>query len=287
MSSSRDDFGIAFRSALLQRGAAQKFSLVSLIILAVVIFFLDISKFNFMKPIRSIMNDGIYRVTLVASTPIKIFPEIQTSVSSLFSLKEENEKLKKEIEILKQRELNVEYLENQNKNLEKILQSDVTLFKKNIIVSKVLIDKSSPYLKSIIINRGSKSGILKGMPVLDKEYLVGRVVETNYLSSRVLLLNDLNSRIPVTFGEGIQAILKGNGSSKPILEYLPEGYIIEDGIDVFTSGKDGIFLPGSPIGKTNEKGEVRLFSDSSQLSFVKVDMSKQNKEVFWWYYLDQ
>ena len=280
MSSSRDDFGIAFRSALLQRGAAQKFSLVSLIILAVVIFFLDISKFNFMKPIRSIMNDGIYRVTLVASTPIKIFPEIQTSVSSLFSLKEENEKLKKEIEILKQRELNVEYLENQNKNLEKILQSDVTLFKKNIIVSKVLIDKSSPYLKSIIINRGSKSGILKGMPVLDKEYLVGRVVETNYLSSRVLLLNDLNSRIPVTFGEGIQAILKGNGGSKPILEYLPEGYIVKDGVDVFTSGKDGIFLPGSPIGKTNEKGEVRLFSDSSQLSFVKVDMSKQNKEVF-------
>ena len=280
MSSSRDDFGIAFRSALLQRGAAQKFSLVSLIILAVVIFFLDISKFNFMKPIRSIMNDGIYRVTLVASTPIKIFPEIQTSVSSLFSLKEENEKLKKEIEILKQRELNVEYLENQNKNLEKILQSDVTLFKKNIVVSKVLIDKSSPYLKSIIINRGSKSGILKGMPVLDKEYLVGRVVETNYLSSRVLLLNDLNSRIPVTFGEGIQAILKGNGGSKPILEYLPEGYIVKDGVDVFTSGKDGIFLPGSPIGKTNDKGEVRLFSDSSQLSFVKVDMSKQNKEVF-------
>ena len=46
--------------------------------------------------------------------------------------------------------------------------------------------------------------------------------------SRVLLLNDLNSRIPVTFGEeGIQAILKGNGGSKPILEYLPEGFIIE------------------------------------------------------------
>ena len=75
------------------------------------------------------------------------------------------------------------------------------------------------------------------MPVLDKEYLVGRVVETNYLSSRVLL-NDLNSRIPVTFGaEGVQAILKGNGKSKPILEYLPEGYVIEEGIDVFTSEK--------------------------------------------------
>ena len=150
-----------------------------------------------------------------------------------------------------------------------------------MILSKVLIDKSSPYLKSIIINRGSKSGILKGMPVLDKEYLVGRIVETNYLSSRVLLLNDLNSRIPVTFGEeGVQAILKGNGGNKPILEYLPEGFIVEEGIDVFTSGKDGIFYPGSPIGKTTIDKEVKLFSEASQLSFVKVDISNQLKEFF-------
>ena len=119
------------------------------------------------------------------------------------------------------------------------------------------------------------------MPVLDKEYLVGRVVETNYLSSRVLLLNDLNSRIPVTFGEdATQAILKGSGGSKPVLEYLPEGYVVEEGIEVFTSGKDRIFLPGSPIGITTEKGEVKLFSESSQLSFVKIDLSKQRKEAF-------
>ena len=140
------------------------------------------------------------------------------------------------------------------------MESDENLLKPNVVISKVLIDKGSPYLRSIIINRGSKSGLLKGMPVLDKDYLVGRVVETNYLSSRVLLLNDLNSRIPVTFGEeGTQAILKGNGGLKPQLEYLPEGFTVTKGIDVFTSGKDGIFLPGTPIGQTTEKGEVRLF----------------------------
>ena len=144
-----------------------------------------------------------------------------------------------------------------------------------------MIDKSSPYLKSIIINRGTSSGILKGMPVLDKEYLVGRVVETNYMSSRVLLLNDLNSRIPVTFGEdGIQAILKGNGGTRPVLEYLPEDYVVEEGTDVFTSGKDGIFLPGSPIGKTTQDGKVKLFSESSQLSFVKIDISQEFGENF-------
>ena len=281
MSSSRDDFGIAFRSALLQRGGAQKFSLIFLIFLAGIIFFLDVFGFGFMKPIRSIINDGIYRVSLVASSPSRFVPQATGSITDLFNLKNENEKLKKALEVYRQKELSVEYLSNQNKNLRKILDSDDTLFKENIILSKVLIDKSSPYLKSIIINRGSKSGILKGMPVLDKEFLVGRVVETNYLSSRVLLLNDLNSRIPVTFGEeGVQAILKGSGGSRPVLEYLPEGYVVEEGVKVFTSGKDRIFLPGSPIGITAEKGQVKLFSESSQLSFVKVDLSKQKKEVF-------
>ena len=281
MSSSRDDFGIAFRSALLQRGAAQKFSLISLIILAIIIFFLDTYNLKFMNPIRSVINDGIYRVSLVASSPSRFLPNLTEGITNLISVKNENARLKKELEIYKLKELNVEYLTNQNKNLKKILETDETLFEKNIILSKVLIDKNSPYLKSIIINRGSQSGILKGMPVMDKDFLIGRIVETNYLSSRVLLLNDLNSRIPVTFGKnGVQAILKGNGGTKPVLEYLPEGYIVKEGVDVFTSGKDGIFLPGSPIGITTKNKEVKLFSEPSQLSFVKIDLAKKRKEDF-------
>ena len=281
MPTSRDDFGIAFRSALLQRGAAQKFSLVFLLFLAATIFFLDIYGFGFMKPIRSGINDSIYRISLVASSPSRFFPQVTGGITNLLTLKKENERLKKEIEIFKQKEFNVEYLTNENKNLKKILDSDESLFEENIIISKVLIDKSSPYLKSIIINRGSKAGVLKGMPVMDKDFLIGRVVETNYASSRVLLLSDLNSRIPVVFGKNqTQAILKGNGGPKPSLEYLPEGYIIKEGLDIFTSGKDGIFLAGSPIGITTDVNDVKLFSESSQLSFVKVDLSKQRKEGF-------
>ena len=152
MSSSRDDFGIAFRSALLQRGAAQKFSLVSLLVLSIIVFFLDVYGFNFMKPIRAIINDGVYRVSLVASSPSRFVPQATGSIADLFSLKKENERLKKELEIYKQKELNVEFLSNQNKNLKKILESEESFLKKeSMILSKVLIDKSSPYLKSIII----------------------------------------------------------------------------------------------------------------------------------------
>ena len=283
MSASRDDFGIAFRSALLQKGAAQKFSLISLIIISFIIFFLDYYNIGLMKPVRSFINDGVYRVSMLASAPSRFLPNISKDISDLFSIKKENIELRKKIENYKLKEFQVEYLTNQNRVLKQFLDSDEQIYKANkeIIVAKVLLDKNSPYLQSIIINKGSKAGVLKGMPVLGNNYLIGRVVETNYLSSRILLLNDLNSRIPVTLDENAtQAILKGTGGNHPILEYLPENYDIEEGKTVYTSGKDQIYNAGTPVGKTNSKGSVTLFSDSSQLSFVKIDLTKKNKETF-------
>ena len=278
MSVSRDDFSIAFRSALLQRGGAQKFSVLSLIFLALLIFFLDVYGVKFTKPARGFINDVVYRVTYLASTPTRIFPKVGENIKSFFNVREENIRLKALVEKYKSQELNVEFLTDENKNLQKILETEY--FNKNltnIILAKVLVDKNSPYLKSIIINKGTRMGILKGMPVTKDNYLVGRVVETNYLSSRVLLLNDLNSRIPVTLDQGAQAILSGSGKNNPVLEYLPEDYKIIGEINVFASGKDGIFTAGTPIGKTNDKGKVDLFVDPNQLSFVTVNLNIKKK----------
>ena len=283
MSSSRDDFGIAIRSALLKKGARQKFSLVFLLILATIIFLLDTYQFKFIKFTKILINDGIYRITNISTAPIKLLPKINDKIKETTFAIKENKDLKAELQILKNKEFQVEFLKNQNDSLRKILESDVKIEGKSII-AKVLIDKDSPYLKSIIINRGSKSGINKGMPVVDGNYLVGKIVEVNYLSSRVLLLNDLNSRIPITFGEdSVQAILSGKGESKPVLEYLPELYEPYGNLTVFTSGKDGIFLPGIPVGKTEMDEldvKVSLFSDPNQLSFVTVQLINISKESF-------
>ncbi len=283
MSSSRDDFGIAIRSALLKKGARQKFSLIFLLILATTIFLLDTYQFKLIKLTKLLINDGIYRITNISTAPLKLIPVIKNKINKTAFAIEENKELKAELENLKNKEFQVEFLKNQNESLRRILESDVKIKGKSII-AKVLLDKDSPYLKSIVINRGSKSGISKGMPVVDGNYLVGKIVEVNYLSSRVLLLNDLNSRIPITFGkDSIQAILSGKGESKPILEYLPELYEPYGNLTVFTSGKDGVFLPGIPVGKTEMDEldvKVRLFSDPNQLSFVTVQLINIGKENF-------
>jgi rod shape-determining protein MreC len=281
MSVSRDDFSIAFRSALLQRGGAQKFSILSLIILAIFTFFLDVYGFTAVKMARSLINDVVFRVSYIASSPSRLMPNLGKGIAGHLNLKEENEKLREVIENYKSLDLNLEYLTNENKNLRKVLNAENIINAKDIVLAKVLVDRNSPFLKTIIINKGTKSGIKKGMPVTQNNYLVGRIVDINYLSSRVLLLTDLNSRISVTLDtDSSQAILTGSGTKNPKLEYLPEEYEFKEDINVFASGKERIFIPGTPIGKTTENGDVKLHVDPNQLSFVTVILTRNNKEQF-------
>ena len=281
MASNRDDFGIAIRYALLQKGAKQKFSLFFLICLSIFIFFLDSFSNKFMSGTRAIINDGIYRVSVISTSPFKFFKNMSVGTKDMFLIYKENKILKDELSKLRSQNFETEFLTIENKRLQEILDSKISddvLY----VTSKVLLDKKSPFLKSIIINKGSRSGIIKGMPVLSEIYLIGRVVEVNFLSSRVLLLNDLNSRIPVTFGDkAVQSILAGKGDKEPNLEYLPELFLKKEGQTVFTSGKDGIFKAGIPIGKTKileDQVKVKLFTDPNQLSFVRVLLETENLE---------
>ena len=277
MSTSRDDFGIAIRSALLQRGAKQKFSLFVLILLSLSIFVLDISELKPIKILRSLLNDGVYRISAISSSPIKFSGTVKDFFITHIFVYKENRKLKTELEELKNKDFQTLYLQTANKRLQDIIQLEKqSAF--TTIAAKVILDKNSPYLNSVIINRGSSSRIKLGMPVLSEGNLVGRIVEVNFLSARILLLNDLNSKIPVMISpKGSQAILSGRGEDKPKLEYLPEKFELNDKNLVFTSGKDGIFFEGIPVGNAVSEGnkiKVKLFSDPNQVSFVNVILDK-------------
>ena len=109
-------------------------------------------------------------------------------------------------------------MEAENKRLKKVLE-DIS-YSSNAKIAKVLIDHQSPFLRSIIINKGSKDEIKKGMAVLHGYYLIGKVVEVNYITSRVLLLSDLNSKIPIVIEpSSVHSILSGNGKKSGIIQY--------------------------------------------------------------------
>ena len=150
------------------------------------------------------------------------------------------------------------------------------------------------FLKSIIINKGSKDNIRIGTNIYDQSYLVGRVIEVNYKTSRVLFLSDLNSNVPVTIApQNIQAIITGSGDNIAQIKYIKKGISDEltDESIVYTSGTGAIFKSGIPIGKVrvieNDQSKnfgVEFYTDFSQLKYVfaeivtKKDIENSNEQ---------
>ena len=273
METSREDVGIAIRSAFLQKGTQQRFSLFALIILSLFFLFIENIETKPLKYLRSIIKDTIYRTSSIVLYPSKGFKYTFNTIDQHFELYESYKELKVENEQLKNNILKTDYLELENNQLRKLIEDQIDS-STNLVSSKVMLDKQSPYLNSFVLNTGSNKKIKNGMAVLDGKNFIGRIVDTNFFSSRVLLVSDLNSKIPVVIQPaGNQAILNGHGSKKPTLEFLPENHNLEDGNKVYTSGKDGIFSPGIPIGQVkidNDVIYVSLFSDLNQINFVNI-----------------
>ena len=276
METSREDVGIAIRSAFLRTDTKQRFSLFFLVFFSIILIFVEKIDTKPLSYTRSFIKDGIYRVSQLASYPGKSFKNSINFIEQHINLNKEYKVLKKENEILKSKIVQDEFLNLENSQLKKLIDEQVAS-QSNLVSSRVIIDKQSPYLNSFIINSGSNKNIKNGMTVLDGKYFIGRIVDVNFFSSRVLLVSDLNSRIPAIIEPGgIHAILYGHGSSNATLEYLPENHKIKKDDKVYTSGKEGVFAPGVPIGTVlinDAQVEVLLFSDLDQITFVNVDLA--------------
>ena len=281
METSREDVGIVIRSAFLAKGTKQRFSLFALIILSIIFIFVDTIETKPLNYLRSFIKDTIYRGSLVVAIPFKSFDNIAKNVSTHINLYENYSKLKIENNELKNNILKSDFLELENTQLRKLIEEQVTS-SSNLVSARVMLDKQSPYLNSLIINIGSNKNIKNGMAVLDGKNFIGRIVDVNFFSSRVLLVSDLNSKIPIiTEPSAHHAILSGHGENALSLEYLPENHNIVEGDKVYTSGKEGIFSPGIPVGAVKIKKDVAtvlLFSDLSQITFINVDLGGLEKD---------
>ena len=272
MEPSRDDFVIAIRSAFLKKGTKQRFSLLALLFFSILLIVL--SKFNFtaINYLKLGINEVVFRTSFIVSLPEKYISYSFHVIEEHIDLYKDYNLKKEELKKIKSEKYNVNFLEAENKRLKKVLE-DISSSSEEII-AKVIIDKQSPFLRSIIINKGSKNEIKKGMAVLSDSYLVGKVIEVNFMTSRVLLLSDLNSKIPVTIEPGgIQSILSGNGVSDGVIQYTKGKMSINGEGVVYTSGTGGLLKSGIPIGKINHsenKNNVDFFVDFSQLRFVRI-----------------
>jgi len=273
MATSRDDFIIAIRSAFLKKGNKQRFSLIGLIFFSIGLLTLNKINLPITNYLKITLNEVVYRSSFIISVPEKKIRNFNNKIKDHYNLYNDYLIVKEKINLLQSEKYENEFLKEENKRLKKTI--DEYIYNSKEMVAKVLIDNNSPFLKSIIVNKGSKDNVKLGMAVLDGSYLVGKIVEVNYSTARALLVSDLNSKIPVGIEPGnIQSILSGTGKQYGKIEYLESEIFIENESIVYTSGSGGLFKSGIPVGiynkKNTEEQTVTFFSKLSQLTFIKL-----------------
>lgn len=288
MEQSRDDFVIAIRSAFLKKGTQQRFSLLGLIFFSIIFLILGSYNFKVVDLVKISIKEVVYRSSFIVSGPEKIigigFNKITDHINHYSNYKNMEEKLDK----LEALDLSNQIITLENIKYKKLV--DDYFIKNNEIFAKVLIDKNSPFLRSVVLNKGSKNNIKLGMAVLDGEYLIGKVVEVNFFTSRVLLISDINSKIPVSVSPNdVQAIMSGDGKQNATLQYIQGTDLKNNNEDmmVTTSGAGGLFKSGILIGKINftensttNNLKVNIYKDFSQLKYVKViSFSKEERAL--------
>jgi len=191
------------------------------------------------------------------------------------NIMEENRKLLNTIH-------NYQEMEAENKRLRALLQFQDRIEDAKIVAQVIAKDVTSEF-RSIRINKGAKAGIMKGMPVLTHEGVVGKVLRTtaNY-SDIIEMLDNLSSVDAIDQRSRARGVLEGATDFSCILKYALRTDDIQVGDTIVSSGLDGIYPKGMMLGtvlKVNKKNygitqdvEVRPNVDFSKLEEVLVIM---------------
>ncbi|QBY02482.1 rod shape-determining protein MreC [Rhodophyticola sp. CCM32] len=209
-----------------------------------------------------------------AMAPVAGMARMLDDFQSYSRLYEQNDQLRRELQQMRAWREAALQLEQENARLLDLnrVQLDPEL---TFVTGIVLADSGSPFRRSVLLNVGARDGILDGWATMDGLGVVGRIAGVGANTSRVLLLTDSNSRVPVTIQpSGQQALLLGDNSVAPVLEFIEDAEDISAGDRVVTSGDGGLFPAGLLVGQVglspDGRMRTRLAADYARLNFLRV-----------------
>jgi rod shape-determining protein MreC len=184
----------------------------------------------------------------VIRQPVDAVQAVARGINDILYLRSENARLRDEnARLLAWREAAARF-ERENARLRNLLHvtgEPVTTF----VSASVVGESASTFFRTMLLNAGARDGVEKGQAAVASEGLAGRVMEVGQRSARVLLVTDLNSRIPVMLEQSrTRAILAGDNTEMPRLEYLPSSAQVSPGDRIITSGHGGGVPAGIPVG---------------------------------------
>ena len=256
-----------------RKGNAQ-LPLVIVIALAVVLVLLGKAQSGLFDKARTHVTDMMAPVLEKVRAPVAGFDRWMGSITEIFSVYEQNLKLKEENARLRQWRNVAIVLEGRVGRYQQLLHA-VPDPKMNAVLAKVIGRANRPFLETMILDAGRDNHALPGQAVMDPRGMIGRIYLTGNRTSWVILLTDLNSRIPVTIAPGnVQAIMAGDNSPMPTLDMVSHTVVLHAGDQVTSSGDGGLLPAGLPIGTLVSDGQggfrVALLSDATASQDVEI-----------------
>jgi rod shape-determining protein MreC len=268
--------------AVTRRTARPRFTLLVLILASLTLITMDVRGGGAIPGVRGRARDLFSPVQSAVSSATHPITDFFNGVFQYQQLKDDNARLRGQLAQLQAQQIQDQYLQQTNKDLSDLLKLD---FVGDIptVAARVIAGPESNFQLTIVIDRGSGAGILKGMPVVAGSGLVGRVIGVSAAQSTVLLLTDAAASVGVqlapTAAVGV-ASGSGSGHNLAVTLFDPTAPVTVGSVAV-TSGLAGSPYPrGIPVGKVGsavpEVGvQARAVSlvpvvDIARLSYVDV-----------------
>lgn len=223
---------------------------------------------------RSALVDRVVPSFDWAMAPVTKAADIIDDFQSYARIYEQNQELRRELQQVRAWREAALRLEQENARLLDLNQVRLDP-RLTHVTGVVMADSGSPFRQSVLLNVGNRDGIVDGWAAMDGIGLVGRISGVGERTARVILLTDTSSRIPVTVQpSGQKALLSGDNSGLPVLEFLDDVDEVRPGDRVVTSGDGAVFpadlLVGEVVLATDRRLRVRMAADYGRLEFLRV-----------------
>jgi rod shape-determining protein MreC len=211
------------------------------------------TRFRITQPLRSAVATVLFPLQWVAMRPVLGVRDVAEYFTTLESAVTKEEAARRKLILQSQRANQVEQLSIENAQLRKLLTLRERLSTPST-AAEVLYDAADPYSRKVIIDKGLAQGVEPGSPVIDESGILGQVTRVHPLISEVTLVTDADQAIPVlNTRTGVRGIAYGDagrlGSGGLELRYMAANADVQPGDLLTTSGVDGVYPPGIPVGK--------------------------------------
>ena len=196
--------------------------------------------------------------------------EIWQNYFNLVLASRENKTLKQQLADTKAQLNRLKELELSNQRLRALLAFKSEIHHAMVAV-EVIGKDPNPWFKSVVIDKGTADGLYPGMPVVMPQGIVGQIIEAASHNAKVILITDHNSSVDgLVQRTRTKGIIKGGPGGLTIFQYVLRKEAIQEGDAIISSGRDGVYPKGLPIGRVVaiDQDAAGMFQSVAVLPFV-------------------